>query len=165
MIPFNQFTHLKGHFLCFVCGLSQYEPVLTKSFYHGRTEAMRTATEYAAAFCKTWCDPSATANQKLNALRVATQHHSAGVKLASQGKGVDRHLFALKCIAEKNGIATPDFFSSNAYKKLNHTILSTSNCGNPSLRCKCFILLTLCEGYNSSTAAFLMLLPNCYIFK
>ena len=97
---------------------------------------MRTATEKAAIFCKTWCDPRATNEEKLNALRVATQCHSAGVKLASQGKGVDRHLFALKCIADKNGIPAPDFFSSDAYKKLNHTILSTSNCGNPSLRCE-----------------------------
>ncbi len=104
---------------------------------------MRTATEHAAVFCTTWCDPYATNSEKLSALRTATQHHSAGVKLASQGKGVDRHLFALKCIAEKNGLATPDFFSSNAYKKLNHTILSTSNCGNPSLRCKCKVLLLL----------------------
>jgi len=131
---FVQLSMLLAYYRLYGKIVCQYEPVLTKSFYHGRTEAMRTATEYAAAFCKTWCDPSATAIEKLNALRVATQHHSAGVKLASQGKGVDRHLFALKCIAEKNGIATPDFFSSNAYKKLNHTILSTSNCGNPSLR-------------------------------
>jgi hypothetical protein len=28
----------------------------------------------------------------------------------------------------------PDFFQSKAWETLNHTILSTSNCGNPSLR-------------------------------
>jgi hypothetical protein len=37
-------------------------------------------------------------------------------------------------IAEKNNIPTPDFFTCAAYNKLNHTVLSTSNCGNPSLR-------------------------------
>lgn len=114
--------------------VSQYEPVLTKSFYHGRTEAMRTATEEAAKFCKLWLDPKATNEEKLEALRVATQRHSAGVKLAASGKGLERHLFALMKIAEKNDIPTPDFFSSDAFKKLNHTVLSTSNCGNPSLR-------------------------------
>ncbi|EED89384.1 carnitine acetyl transferase, partial [Thalassiosira pseudonana CCMP1335] len=114
--------------------VSQYEPVLTKAFYHGRTEAMRTATEKAALFCKKWLDPSATNEEKLEALRVATQYHSAGIKLASTGQGIERHLFALKCIADKNGIPTPDFFSSEAYTRLNHTILSTSNCGNPSLK-------------------------------
>jgi carnitine O-acetyltransferase len=116
--------------------VSQYEPVLTKAFYHGRTEAMRTATEKAALFCKKWLDPSATNEEKLEALRVATQYHSAGIKLASTGQGIERHLFALKCIADKNGIPTPDFFSSEAYTRLNHTILSTSNCGNPSLKCE-----------------------------
>ena len=116
--------------------VSQYEPVLTKGFYHGRTEAMRTATEKAATFCKTWTNPSASDEQKLEALREATVYHSAGIKNALTGKGIERHLFALKCIADKNNIPTPAFFSSKAYGKLNHTILSTSNCGNPSLRCK-----------------------------
>ncbi|KAL7487825.1 hypothetical protein ACHAW6_013440 [Cyclotella cf. meneghiniana] len=114
--------------------VSQYEPVLTKAFYHGRTEAMRTATEKAAIFCQKFMDQSATPKEKLEALRVATQHHSAVVKQAAEGNGIERHLFALKCIAEKNGLDTPEFFSSAAWKKLNHTILSTSNCGNPSLR-------------------------------
>ena len=114
--------------------VSQYEPVLTKGFYHGRTEAMRTATEQASEFCKLWLDPKATDCDKLDALREATQVHSAGVKLAASGKGLERHLFALMKIAEKHDIATPPFFSSEAFKKLNHTVLSTSNCGNPSLR-------------------------------
>ena len=29
---------------------------------------------------------------------------------------------------------TPDIFKTNAYKTLKTTVLSTSNCGNPSLR-------------------------------
>merc|ERR1712085_139449 len=37
-------------------------------------------------------------------------------------------------IAEKKNMSVPEFYSSTAYKKLNNTILSTSNCGNPSLR-------------------------------
>ncbi len=138
--------------------VSQYEPVLMKSFYHGkslvrstpcgqdvslpssciffsgRTEAMRAATCHASIFCKLWLDRSSTKKNKLEALRVATEYHSAGIKLSASGKGLERHLFALIKIAEKNGIPTPDFFSSVAYNKLNHTVLSTSNCGNPSLR-------------------------------
>lgn len=140
--------------------VSQYEPVLTKGFYHGRTEAMRTATEKAATFCKTWLNPSASNDDKLTALREATVYHSATCKDAMLGKGIERHLFALKCIADKNGIPTPDFFSSKAYLKLQHTILSTSNCGNPSLRCKyakamkrmytsCIISLTILFAYYS----------------
>ena len=114
--------------------VSQYEPVLTKSFYHGRTEAVRAATPAAAHFCKLWSDPKATDGEKLDALRSATRAHSAGVKRAATGGGLERHLFALSKIAEKHGLPVPAFYSSRAYRELNNTILSTSNCGNPSLR-------------------------------
>lgn len=110
-----------------------YEPVLTKAFYHGRTEAMRPATMEAKHLCEIFCDPSSSNRDKLSALRNATIAHSRLVKECSQGKGIDRHLFALKCIAEKNGLPIPEFFRSEPWRKLNHTFLSTSNCGNPSL--------------------------------
>jgi len=123
-----------AHFRLYGKIVSQYEPVLTKAFYHGRTEAMRTATAEAAAFCKLWLQPDATEDSKLQALRVATQVHSAGIKRAATGKGIERHLFALQKIGHKNGLPTPEFFNSKGISKLNHTILSTSNCGNQSLR-------------------------------
>jgi carnitine O-acetyltransferase len=110
-----------------------YEPVLTKVFYHGRTEAQRPATPEAAQFCKIWCSQS-TETEKLDALRVATREHSRLVKEAAQGKGIDRHLFALKCIVEHHKMPMPKFFQSKPWSTLNHTILSTSNCGNPALR-------------------------------
>mmetsp|Transcript_21891 Transcript_21891/g.52085 ORF Transcript_21891/g.52085 Transcript_21891/m.52085 type:complete len:1010 (+) Transcript_21891:107-3136(+) len=110
-----------------------YEPVLTKAFYHGRTEAMRPATMEAKHLCETFCCPTSSARDKLGALRNATIAHSKLVKECAKGKGVDRHLFALKCIAEKKGLPMPAFFRSEGWKKLNHTVLSTSNCGNPSL--------------------------------
>ena len=94
---------------------------------------MRPATMEARKLCEVFCNPSSNAREKLGALRNATIAHSRLVKECAQGKGVDRHLFALKCIAEKNGLQIPEFFRSESWKKLNHTILSTSNCGNPSL--------------------------------
>jgi carnitine O-acetyltransferase len=121
------YYRLYGRFVC------AYEPVLTKGFYHGRTEAMRPATIEAKRFCEVFCDPSSSTEEKLGALRNATITHSKLVRECAQGKGVDRHLFALKCIAEKNGLPIPEFFRSESWSKLNHTILSTSNCGNPSL--------------------------------
>jgi carnitine O-acetyltransferase len=119
---------LYGKFVC------AYEPVLTKAFYHGRTEAMRGATPQAKSLCEIWCNTKATKAEKLEALRVATQEHSRMVRDCSNGKGVDRHLFALKCIAERNNVPVPALFKSAAWNALNHTVLSTSNCGNPSLR-------------------------------
>jgi carnitine O-acetyltransferase len=111
-----------------------YEPVLTKSFYHGRTEAMRPATSEAKALCEIMFSPNAADGQKSSALRRAIQAHSQFVKECARGMGVDRHLFALKCIAERHDLPIPSFFQSEPWKMLNHTILSTSNCGNPSLR-------------------------------
>mmetsp|Transcript_27260 Transcript_27260/g.65279 ORF Transcript_27260/g.65279 Transcript_27260/m.65279 type:complete len:1191 (+) Transcript_27260:359-3931(+) len=110
-----------------------YEPVLTKSFFHGRTEAMRPATLEAKHLCEVFCNPRSSADEKSSGLRNATRVHSQLVKECARGKGVDRHLFALRCIAEKNGIPIPDFFRSEPWRMLNHTVLSTSNCGNPSL--------------------------------
>jgi len=110
-----------------------YEPVLTKSFYHGRTEAMRPGTMEVKHLCEVFCNPRSSSEEKLAVLRNAVRVHSALVKECARGKGVDRHLFALKCIAEKHELPVPDFFRSEPWKMLNHTILSTSNCGNPSL--------------------------------
>lgn len=110
-----------------------YEPVLTKAFYHGRTEAMRPATMEAKHLCETFCNPRSSNESKLVALRNATRVHSQLVKECAKGKGVDRHLFALKCIAEKCVLPIPSFFQAEPWKMLNHTVLSTSNCGNPAL--------------------------------
>jgi len=115
-----------------------YEPALTKQFYHGRTEAIRGATPQAKQLCETWWAHDSTPEQKLAALRTAVAEHTRLTKEASFGLGVDRHLFALKCIAErqcaKTGERRPRFFKSEAWNTLNHTVLSTSNCGNPALR-------------------------------
>ena len=119
---------LYGHFVC------SYEPVLTKWFLHGRTEAMRSATAKAKIFCEKWMNTFIPREEKLEALRDAIKDHSALVRLSAQGQGVDRHLYGLKCIADKNNITTPSFFQDDGWAQLNHTVLSTSNCGNPSLR-------------------------------
>jgi carnitine O-acetyltransferase len=49
-----------------------YKPVLTKSFFYGRTKAMHSATLHAKELCQTFLDPAAPAQQKLAALRRAT---------------------------------------------------------------------------------------------
>ena len=111
-----------------------YEPVLTKKFFHGRTEAMRSTTNKTVEMCKCWTNRLASKDEKLNALREATKNHSRLVREASEGLGVDRHLYAMKCLAEKKGLELPEFFNCDGYNALNHTVLSTSNCGNPALR-------------------------------
>ena len=131
---FVQLSMLVAYYSLYGKVVCQYEPVLTKAFYHGRTEAMRTATSHAAALCEAFTSRFTSKEEKLKALQSAAKEHSARVKEAAGGKGVDRHLYALKCLAEKNKMAAPKFFESSGWKALNHTVLSTSNCGNPALR-------------------------------
>jgi carnitine O-acetyltransferase len=95
---------------------------------------MRSATPQAKELCRVWRNKQSTQTDKLNALHIATLEHTRLVRESANGMGVDRHLFALKCLAARKGMNTPKFFESAAWKTLNHTILSTSNCGNPSLR-------------------------------
>lgn len=116
---------------------STYEPAMTKSFLHGRTEAIRTATAESVEFVRKFCS-DAPAEAKVEALKVATKKHTAITKDCSKGQGQDRHLYALFCVWQRlhanDKAEIPELFASVAYNKLNTTILSTSNCGNPSLR-------------------------------
>jgi carnitine O-acetyltransferase len=161
-----------------------YEPAMTKAFYHGRTEAIRSVTEESVDFVKTfWGENPAAA--KVETLRKACQKHTANTKICAKAEGPDRHLYALYCIwqrgideegaemassdgydstrpsspeaSEKVGSpkrnsvisdsgslsssprgtvqhSMPALFADAGWDKLNTTILSTSNCGNPSLR-------------------------------
>lgn len=162
-----------------------YEPAMTKSFLHGRTEAIRTVSPESVHFVQTlWGDNPV--EEKVDALRKATQNHTAITKECLQGQGHDRHLYALYSLWQRsvddgqvsigsggsspNGYSSPVEMGSNSgspiriasgsddgrsscsrstrnqlpsipaifndpgWDKMNSTILSTSNCGNPSLR-------------------------------
>mmetsp|Transcript_9705 Transcript_9705/g.17087 ORF Transcript_9705/g.17087 Transcript_9705/m.17087 type:complete len:705 (+) Transcript_9705:168-2282(+) len=116
--------------------VNTYESVMTKGFLRGRTEAGRSLTSEAKAFVEAFRDPEAPAARKEELLRRAAKAHSAMTSLASKGQGVDRHLYALKCMWHKAlpNDPLPQLFSCPGYQKLGVTILSTSNCGNPALK-------------------------------
>lgn len=174
-----------------------YEPAMTKKYLHGRTEAIRTVTEETVNFVQTfWADNPA--DQKVDALKMACQRHTATTKECLEAQGCDRHLYALFCVWQKlvddemmsdmtsNGYSSGDGYSESVgspessvvgspgrepmfnsetittartrgdsqssasrqrdsqplplifadpgWDKLNNTIMSTSNCGNPCLR-------------------------------
>lgn len=129
---FVQMSMLLAYYRLYGKVVCAYEPVLTKAFFHGRTEAMRTTTMDAKILCETFVDKNKSLDEKVTALRTAIKTHSKLVSECAKGMGVDRHLFALKCIASRKG-EQPAFFQSKAWAQLNHTILSTSNCGNACL--------------------------------
>ncbi|KAF2840417.1 carnitine acetyl transferas-like protein [Patellaria atrata CBS 101060] len=160
-----------------------YEPAMTKFFYHGRTEAIRSVTSESVEFVRTFWGENPPA-QKIEALRKACQKHTTVTKECAKGQGHDRHLYALYCIWQRglddldfqsnNGVdsaqcSSPDgsekivgspnrnsmmsedsistspaaqghhhtmpaLFADSGWDRMNTTILSTSNCGNPSLR-------------------------------
>ena len=163
-----------------------YEPAMTKVFLHGRTEAIRAVSPESVDFVRTfWAENPAT--QKVEALRKATQKHTAHTKECAKALGQDRHLYALYCVwqravdeegaeaASSNGMSSdgysspvnagsdvgspnrnsfakenrsvspsppvkqptqqmPALFADSGWDKINTTIISTSNCGNPALR-------------------------------
>ncbi|KAI9870708.1 MAG: hypothetical protein M1830_003900, partial [Pleopsidium flavum] len=169
-----------------------YEPAMTKVYLHGRTEAVRPVTPESVEFVKTLWGENPP-HQKIEALRKATQRHTAMTKECAKAQGHDRHLYALYSVwqraldeegaeaASSNGFSSngysspveadgeqdqtsknvspkresmasadgsasgspngrhapqqmPALFADGGWDKINNTILSTSNCGNPSLR-------------------------------
>ena len=116
--------------------MDRYESVQTKMFALGRTEAGRTATPQALAYCKAFQNERISAGEKIQKLNEALRTHSSVTRAASKGQGVDRLLFAMKCLHEKlhPDEPLPTLFQDRSWEVLQRTILSTSNCGNPSLR-------------------------------
>ena len=82
-------------------------------------------------------------------LRAAVEAHSNLMKDCKEGRGVERHLFALKNIAlqrikkqqqlQVTGQNTdttfklPEIFEDSSYKTFSESVLSTSNCGGKAL--------------------------------
>ncbi|KAG0169405.1 hypothetical protein DFQ28_003955 [Apophysomyces sp. BC1034] len=114
-----------------------YEPAMTKTFLHGRTESVRSVTDESAKFVKTYYSSTASSHDKLNTLRAALKNHTRLTRDCAKGLGQDRHLYALECLWDrlhKDITKRPAIFSDNGWRLLNHTVISTSNCGNPALR-------------------------------
>jgi len=129
-----------------------YEPAMTKSFLHGRTEAIRTVQPHSVAFTQTYFSESATTEQKIAALRRACEGHVKLTRECSKGLGQDRHLYAIYCLlqreikspptSEEDGDSgspppsrgLPPIFTDPGWAVINTSIMSTSNCGNPALR-------------------------------
>ncbi|EEB91397.1 hypothetical protein MPER_10246 [Moniliophthora perniciosa FA553] len=132
-----------------------YEPAMTKSFIHGRTEAIGSIQPESVNFTKVFYS-DASPSEKVNALRKACERHVKLTKECSQGLGQDRHLYALYCLLQRQLAAPtppsdsesvssseslnhrrtqlPAIFTDHGWELLNTSILSTSNCGNPALR-------------------------------
>ncbi len=112
---------------------STYESASTAAFKHGRTETIRSATPEAAAFAALFADPSSSKEARAAALKTAVKRHGEITKDALMGKGVDRHLFAMRKLAEKKGGPLPHIYQDKAYKVLSNIVLSTSTLSSDAL--------------------------------
>ncbi|KAI9021261.1 acyltransferase ChoActase/COT/CPT [Hyaloraphidium curvatum] len=101
-----------------------YESASTRQFFNGRTETCRTLSVASEQFTRNFGRvPAATS---ITQLREACAQHIAYMKLATAGKGVDRHLLGLSCQL-REGDARPALLDDVVYKRGSKWMLSTSN--------------------------------------
>lgn len=102
-----------------------YESATTRKFQQGRTEACRSVSDDSVAFCSAMADPEASGEKCVELLRTALKTHVQYIQDASDGRGVDRHLFGLKKLV-KDGEELPALFKDPAYAYSCHWFISTS---------------------------------------
>ena len=102
-----------------------YESGTTRRFQQGRTETIRSVSDESVAFCSAMADPSVGPEECIKLFRAALDAHVKYTSDASDGRGVDRHLFGLKkCL--KEGEEVPALFQDPAYAYSSTWYLSTS---------------------------------------
>jgi carnitine O-acetyltransferase len=102
-----------------------YESAATRRFQLGRTETCRSVSSASVAWCNAMNDPSVDDKTRVDLLRKAIESHVEYISAASDGKGVDRHLFGLKKLLEP-GQEVPALYKDPAYAYSSSWFLSTS---------------------------------------
>jgi len=118
---------------------STYESCSTKHYLAGRTETIRSVTDASLLFCQSFDDAAVAKDKKIELLKNACNAHVERAKLAQVGLGVDRHLYALRHLAQmlnaQKGTPIPAIFTDPGYATLSTSVISTSNLGTvPSLK-------------------------------
>uniref|UniRef100_A0A672RLH4 Peroxisomal carnitine O-octanoyltransferase n=1 Tax=Sinocyclocheilus grahami TaxID=75366 RepID=A0A672RLH4_SINGR len=129
---------------------SCYETATTRRFYHGRTETMRPCTVEAQHWCRAMLNPTATTEEKRQALNAAFRKHNKLMAEAQDGKGFDRHLLGLYLIAKEEGLSVPELYTDSLYTKSG---------GGGS-----FVLSTSLVGYTTVLGAVAPMVPHGYGF-
>ncbi|KAL5526743.1 hypothetical protein ACEPAF_8468 [Sanghuangporus sanghuang] len=104
-----------------------YETALTRLFLHGRTETIRTLTKESRQFVLAMCDPNTSNETRLEYLRQAIAMHARITKAAATGKGIDRHLLALRLLMkddERSSLFEDELFAKSQEWKLSTSGLS-----------------------------------------
>lgn len=112
-----------------------YESCSTAAFRHGRTETIRPCTMDTKNFCDAMSGNLEVwdKEQLRSMILKCSESHGKLIKEAAMGQGFDRHLFGLKYMAERHNVQLDAMYESDAYRKLNYNILSTSSLAADSL--------------------------------
>ncbi|KAJ4243572.1 Carnitine O-acetyltransferase mitochondrial [Fusarium torreyae] len=102
-----------------------YESAATRRFQLGRTETCRTVSDDSVAWVQAMSDASTDDKTRVDLFRKAINAHVEYITAASDGKGVDRHLFGLKKLLEP-GQEVPAIYKDPAYSYSGSWHLSTS---------------------------------------
>lgn len=102
-----------------------YESASTRKFQQGRTETTRTVSDESVAFCKSHQDINASREEVAKNFRAALAAHTKYTVEASDGKGVDRHLFGLKKLLQ-DGEKVPALYEDPAYAYSSSWYISSS---------------------------------------
>ncbi|XP_072246358.1 carnitine O-palmitoyltransferase 2, mitochondrial [Leuresthes tenuis] len=115
--------------------VATYESCSTAAFKHGRTETIRPATVHTKKCSQAFVyQPDKHSVEQLCAmLSECSKYHGQLTKEAAMGQGFDRHLFALRYLANSKGQALHSLYTDPAYATINHNILSTSTLTSPAV--------------------------------
>ncbi len=102
-----------------------YESAATRKFQQGRTETCRSVSNESVAFCNAMADPKIGPAECEKLFRAAVHAHIKYIADASDGRGVDRHLFGLKKLIQE-GEETPELFKDPAYTYSSTWYISSS---------------------------------------
>lgn len=128
-----------------------YESAQTRKFKRGRTEVIRSASVESREWAEAMLDPKQSVRShhcvfvklfssdaffkdthRANLFRRAVARHLQYAAWASDGQGVDRHLFGLKRML-REGEELPDIYKDPAFAFTSHWELSTSQLSSPFL--------------------------------
>jgi carnitine O-acetyltransferase len=103
-----------------------YESAAVRRFQLGRTETTRTVSDEVVAWCNAMADPESDQKTQEKLLRAAITAHVKYIGDASDGKGVDRHLFGLKQLALAEGGELPAIYKDPAFSYSSSWYISSS---------------------------------------
>jgi len=133
---FVQMAYQLAYYRQYGKAVSTYESCMVKQFLHGRTETIRSVTPESVELCRKFDVAKGEETRRL--IDAAVAAHVATSGQCKNGKGQDRHLFALLQLAKQrqqreSNYLIPELFQDPSYSKYMSNILSTSNCGGDTI--------------------------------